>query len=72
MRRTDTKGPLKAYISNGFASATYGDRFIFNVEGRQVLLRKAFTKALKGGLVFEDAVANPAGTVVDSVIKFSA
>jgi len=72
MHRFDTKGPLKAYMNNGFATATYGDRFIFNIEGRQVLLRKAFTKAFKGGLVFEHEVANPASTVVDSVIKFYA
>jgi len=72
MHRFDSKGPLKAYMNNGFATATYGDRFIFNIEGRQVLLRKAFTKAFKGGLVFEHEVANPASTVVDSVIKFYA
>jgi len=72
MHNTNKSGPLKPYMSNGFASAAYGDRFIFNVEGGQVLLRKAFTKALKGGLVFEHEVANPASTVVDSVIKFYA
>ena len=72
MHNVNKPGPLKPYMSNGFASAAYGDRFIFNVEDRQVLLRKAFTKAFKSGLVFEHEVANPASTVVDSVIKFYA
>jgi hypothetical protein len=72
MHNINRPGPLKPYMSNGFASAAYGDRFIFTVEDRQVLLRKAFTKAFKSGLVFEHEVANPASTVVDSVIKFYA
>ena len=70
MHNINRPGPLKPYMSNNFANAAYGDRFIFTVESGQVLLRKAFTKALKGGLVFEHEVANPARTVVDSVIKF--
>ena len=72
MRHSDKKGPLEPYMRNGFASAAYGDRFIFNVEGTQVLLRKAFTKSFKSGLVFEDVVANPARTLVDTVVKFHA
>jgi hypothetical protein len=72
MHRFDTKGPLKAYMNNGFATATYGDRFIFNIEGRQVLLRKAFTKAFKGCLVFEDVVAKTGSTTVDIDVKFYA
>ena len=47
MRHSDKKGPLEPYMRNGFASACLGDRFIFNVEGTQVLLRKAFTKSMK-------------------------
>jgi len=72
MHRNNQFGPLTPYMRNGFASATYGDRFIFNVEGQQVLLRKAYTKSLKGGLVFEDMVANPAAMRVDAVVKFFA
>jgi len=72
MHRFDTKGPLKAYMNNGFATATYGDRFIFNIEGRQVLLRKAFLKSFKGCLVFEDVVAKTGSTIVDSDVKFYA
>jgi hypothetical protein len=72
MRRNNQSGPLTPYMRNGFASATYGDRFIFNVEGQQVLLRRAYTKSLKGGLVFEDMVANPAAMRVDAVVKFFA
>jgi len=70
MRHSDNKGPLEPYMRNGFASAAYGDRFIFNVEGTQVLLRKAFTKSFKSGLVFEDVVAKTGSTVVDAVVKF--
>ena len=72
MRHSDKKGPLEPYMRNGFASATYGDRWIFNIEGQQVLLRKVYTKSLKGGLVFEDTVDNPARTLVDAVVKFFA
>jgi hypothetical protein len=72
MHNSNRPGPLKPYMRNGFATAAYGDRFIFNVEGQQVLLRKAYTKSLKGGLVFEDMVANPAAMRVDAVVKFFA
>jgi hypothetical protein len=72
MRHSDKKGPLEPYMRNGFASAAYGDRFIFDVEGTQVLLRKAFTKSFKSGLVFEDVVAKTGSTVVDNVVKFFA
>ena len=72
MRHSDKKGPLEPYMRNGFASACLGDRFIFDVEGTQVLLRKAFTKSQKSGLVFEDTVDNPARTLVDNVVKFFA
>ena len=72
MRHSDKKGPLEPYMRNGFASACLGDRFIFDVEGTQVLLRKAFTKSMKSGLVFEEVVANPANTLVDNVVKFYA
>jgi hypothetical protein len=72
MHNINKPGPLKPYISNGFATAAYGDRFIFTVEGGQVLLRKAFTKAFKGCLVFEDVVAKTGSTIVDSDVKFYA
>jgi hypothetical protein len=72
MHNINKPGPLKPYTSNGFASAAYGDRFIFTVEGGQVLLRKAFTKAFKGCLVFEDVVAKTGSTIVDSDVKFYA
>jgi len=72
MHNSNKPGPLTPYMRNGFASATYGDRFIFNVEGQQVLLRKAYTKSQKSGLVFEDTVDNPARTLVDNVVKFFA
>jgi len=72
MHNINKPGPLKPYMSNGFASAAYGDRFIFTVEGGQVLLRKAFTKAFKGCLVFEDVVAKTGSTIVDSDVKFYA
>jgi len=72
MHNINRPGPLKPYMSNGFASAAYGDRFIFTVEGGQVLLRKAFLKSFKSGLVFEDEVAKTGSTVVDSVVKFYA
>jgi hypothetical protein len=69
---SDGKGPLKPYTSNGFAHAAFGHRFIFEAEGRQILLRKAYTKNLKSGLVFEDTVVNPAATLVKRVVKFFA
>jgi len=72
MHNRNRPGPLEPYMRNGFASATYGDRWIFTVEGQQVLLRKVYTKSLKGGLVFEDTVDNPARTLVDNVVKFFA
>jgi hypothetical protein len=72
MHNINRPGPLKPYMRNGFATAAYGDRFIFDVEGTQVLLRKAFTKSMKSGLVFEEVVANPANTLVDNVVKFYA
>jgi hypothetical protein len=72
MHNRNKPGPLEPYMRNGFASATYGDRWIFTVEGQQVLLRKVYTKSLKGGLVFEDTVDNPASTLVNNVVKFFA
>jgi len=72
MHNINRPGPLKPYMRNGFATAAYGDRFIFNVEGQQVLLRKAFLKSFKSGLVFEDVVAKTGSTVVDNVVKFYA
>jgi hypothetical protein len=72
MHNSNRPGPLKPYMRNGFATAAYGDRFIFNVEGTQVLLRKAFLKSFKSGLVFEDVVAKTGSTVVDNVVKFYA
>lgn len=72
MSNPNRPGPLKPYTSNGFSNAGYGDRFIFNVGGQQVLLRKAYTKNLKSGLVFEHMVQNPAATLVDDVVKFFA
>lgn len=72
MHSVNKPGPLEPYMRNTFATAAYGDRFIFNVEGQQVLLRKAFLRSFKSGLVFEDTVANPAATLVDNVVKFYA
>ena len=69
---SDKRDPVKPYTSNGFAHAAFAHRFIFEAEGRQILLRKAYTKNLKSGLIFEDAVINPATTLVKKVVKFFA
>ena len=69
---SDKRDPVKPYTSNGFARAAFAHRFVFDAEGRQILLRKAYTKNLKSGLVFDDTSINPATTLVDDVVKFFA
>ena len=64
-------GPLKSYIANGFKGMNYADRFIFTVQGQQVLLCKAYTKDYKGGVAPVSDVGI-AGNIVGELVKFYA
>jgi len=49
MHNSNKPGPLTPYMRNGFASATYGDRFIFTVEGIRYYCVKHTLSRLRAG-----------------------